>query len=129
MLNREKFAKEIVEIACKGEPLAVSKGKPAVCGPTACRECDFYGIPCYGKTQEWANSEYVELPIDWGKVLIDTPVLVRDSKCSEWICAYFAGYDDGYVKTWVYGATSWSVAKCPTQTVTWEYAKLAKTGY
>lgn len=65
MKNKEKFAKEIVEIACSGDVLAVSKvtGKPISCKNTRCEDCnrcnDFPN--CEEKRlREWAESEYVE---------------------------------------------------------------------
>ena len=41
MKNKEKYAKEIVEIACSGDALAVSKvtGKPISCKNTSCGNC------------------------------------------------------------------------------------------
>ena len=45
MKNKEKYAKEIVEIACSGDALAVSKvtGKPISCTKTSCEHCNCYG--------------------------------------------------------------------------------------
>ena len=43
MLNKEKFAKEIVEIAINGiaNDIAVVDGKPCMCKNTRCKDCDF----------------------------------------------------------------------------------------
>ena len=85
MLNKEKFAKEIIEIATNGnfthgnfKEIAVVDGKPCRCENTNCRDCDFNIITCDNELSEWANSEYKELVIDWDKVPVDTPVLVWD---------------------------------------------------
>lgn len=65
MKNKEKFAKEIVEIACNGDAIAISKttGKPNRCGNVGCEDCMRYtGRPgCAEKRlKEWAESEYIE---------------------------------------------------------------------
>ncbi len=132
MLNREKYAKEIIEIACNGGNIAVVNGKLENCRKTQCNECNFNGgtiRDCEIKTRKWANSEYVEPiepPVDWSKVPVDTPVLVTDRKDaaeSEWKKRYFAKYENGMVYTWANGATSWSGEIVSS----WMYAKLAES--
>lgn len=66
MKNKEKFAKEIVDIVCKGEPFAIEKstGLPVRCTTRICGECLFDGaLSCQDGIKEWAESEYVELPV------------------------------------------------------------------
>lgn len=63
--------------------------------------------------------------VDWSKVAVDTPVLVRDVKGQEWHKRYFAFFEDGKVCVWVGGATSWS-ADGDKDVLKWEYAKLAE---
>lgn len=63
--------------------------------------------------------------VDWSKVKVDTPILVSDVKCGEWIKRYFAFFYDGKVSAWVGGATSWS-ADNNKDVSKWEYAKLAE---
>lgn len=132
MLNREKYAKEIIEIACNGGNIAVVNGKLENCRKTQCNECNFNGgtiRDCEIKTRKWANSEYVEPiepQVDWSKVPVDTPVLVTDRKDaaeSEWKKRYFAKYENGMVYTWANGATSWSGEIVSS----WMYAKLAES--
>jgi len=114
MLNREKYAKEIIEIACNGGSIAVVNGKLENCRKTQCNECNFNGgtiRDCEIKTRKWANSEYVEPiepPVDWSRVPVDTPILVRDSELFAWSKEHFAKYEDETVYTWDYGKTSWS---------------------
>ncbi len=65
MKNKEKYAKEIVEIACDGHDIAVNKntGKPESCKSLNCNECLFSGHgnqSCNDVTREWAESEYIE---------------------------------------------------------------------
>lgn len=77
MLNKEKYAKEIAEIACNGKDIAIVAGKPMLCCEASCDTCDIEH-DCTRGLKEWANSEYVEPPVDWSKIPIDTPILVRD---------------------------------------------------
>lgn len=66
MKNKERYAKEIVDIACKREALAIEKstGLPVNCIALACDECLFDSAStCQDGIKEWAESEYVELPV------------------------------------------------------------------
>lgn len=129
MLNKEKYAKEILDVTCRGERFALVENKIIPCNKTSCRSCYFYGSECGLYKEEWANSEYVEPPIDWSKVPVDTPVLVRESKTDKWKNRYFAMYRGGRICTWIDGSTSWSIesTKNRTRTMTsWKYAKLAE---
>lgn len=64
MKNKERFAKDILEIACSGDSIAVTKeGERVVrCGNIACSECLFVPLNCAKNTREWAESEYIEKP-------------------------------------------------------------------
>ena len=128
MLNREKFATEILNIVCDGEDVAVVDGKPRRCAVTPCDTCVLHGN-CTKRFKHWANSEYVEPSVDWSKVPIDTRVLVRDRKEEEWKRAHFAGYDEKRgVRTWPCGTTSWSEESYNSlEPVAWNYAKLAES--
>ena len=74
--------------------------------------------------------EYAKLPedekkpeVDWTKVKVDTPILVRDSEDNKWLERYFAKYEDNKVYAWLGEHTSYDacgVAK-------WKYAKLAES--
>lgn len=129
MLNREKYAKEIVEIACNRQRLAISNGKPTTCEGLSCEDCDLYDMQgdCDKlKIQEWASAEYVEPPVDWSKVDVDTPILVRDGESDTWARRYFAKYEDNTVYAWGNGSTSWS-ATDSVDVRDWKYAKLAES--
>lgn len=65
MKNKEKYAKEIVEIACSGDTIAVTKeGEHIVrCSGTACSECLFVRCDCENEMREWAEQEYIEKPV------------------------------------------------------------------
>ena len=121
MLNRERFAKEILDIVCNGNKIAVVKGEPINCDGTMCNECAFFAnYYCTDGFKIWANSEYVEPPVDWSKVAVDTPILVKDSDD-----ACFK-YENGKTYAQSGGLTSWSVAGSFAVS-TWKYAKLAES--
>ena len=109
MKNKEKFAKEIVEIACSGEKLAVSNEVIRKCIGLPCYKCSFYreGIECNEMRKTWAESEYIEpkYETDWSKVPVDTPVI-----SSSGYRYYFAGYHEGnsFIDVFLQGRTSWS---------------------
>ena len=127
MLNKEKYAKEILNIACEGHSIAMIDGKLRQCSGASCSKCDFNSnINCRKNVNEWANSEYVEPQVDWSRVPVDTPILVRDSESSEWKRRYFAKYKNNMVYAWEAGATSWS-AGSPAHMTDWKYAKLAES--
>lgn len=66
MKNKEKYTKEIVEIASKGSKIAIEKstGKLRPCEGLLCSECMFGKIyPCNEATRKWAESEYIEKPV------------------------------------------------------------------
>lgn len=64
MKNKERYAKEIMDIACSGNSIAVTKecGRIAPCCDTFCVECLFGGGNCKEKVKEWAEQEYIEKP-------------------------------------------------------------------
>ena len=69
---------------------------------------------------------YKEEPkIDWYKVAVDTPILVRDSESEAWKHRYFAKYVNGDEYTWMSGSTSWS-ADNDDDIFAWNFAKLAE---
>lgn len=128
MLNKEKFAKEIVEIAINGiaNDIAVVDGKPCMCKNTRCKDCDFNDSNyCSKEFKEWANSEYKEIEIDWDKVPVDTPVLVwnNDDKCKR--KRYYVGTNETKFMTFDWGATSWS-SNSGVETTLWYNCELAR---
>lgn len=67
MLNKEKYAKEIAEIAVNNESIALKDNKPISCNKIKCNDCEKH-VPDYGcsmkKLTEWANSEYKKQILD-----------------------------------------------------------------
>lgn len=67
MLNKEKYAKEIVELLIMGVGVALKDNKPVSCCNLYCEECDRNdgtGGCSLDELFEWANSEYKEQILD-----------------------------------------------------------------
>ena len=63
MKNKEKYAKEIMDIACSGNRIAVIKEKGYIvpCSCVLCSVCSFCGsIDCRKNIKDWLESEYIE---------------------------------------------------------------------
>ena len=129
MTNKEKYGNEIIELAIDEGVLALKNGEPAPCAKIKCEDCDYgKSDSCGGseyKFREWLNSEYVEPPVDWSKVAVDTPILVRDSEKEAWRKRHFAKYENGIVFAWGNGLTSWSAHR--SNVVGWGMARLAES--
>ena len=108
VLNKEKYAKEIVELATNGiGSIAIVNDKPCCCGEgTSCSRCDLMYGDCDELLKKWANSEYKEREIDWSKVPVDTRILVTDS-CDNIIKRHFAKYDNKKIYAYPVGRSSW----------------------
>lgn len=68
MLNKEKYAKEIAEIAVNNETIALKDNKPISCRKITCNDCGKH-VPGYDvcsmkKLTEWANSKYKKPILD-----------------------------------------------------------------
>ena len=96
MKNREKFAKEILDIACKGNHFGVTKaGEIISCHETDCEKCLFNGdIDCDISLEQWSESEYVEKHTITSKEKAFLDTLVPD-------CKYIAR--DGNNRLYIYG--------------------------
>lgn len=139
MLNKEKFAKEIMELALNHETVSIATdGRLIPCGQVPCDYCKLYGHhdwrnsplirnKCKGAFIRWLNSGYKEPEIDWEKVSVDTPVLVWDFKKDEPERAYFSRYIEGAdypYDVFDDGRTSWS--SDDHEATSWRYCKLAR---
>lgn len=131
MTNKEKYGKEILDIACTGDCVAMRNSDNVIvgCRKLECSECAFttHGKgDCNDMVEKWANREYVEPPVDWSKVAVDTPILVRDSEKESWRKRYFAKYENETVYAWKLGRTSWSTLRSDGIN-DWKMAKLAES--
>lgn len=130
MTNKEKYANKIIELAANAGVFVLKNGEPALCKETKCEDCDFNKLnscKCSEyKFREWLDSEYVEPPVDWSKVAVDTPIWVRDHEGFEWEKRHFAKCEKGVVYVWNHGTTSWSA--CGSSDISaWKMAKLAES--
>ena len=120
MKNYEKYADEIK--GYKGENFCADFVKPHIlksrgCTNTSCDQCKILQTI-------WLLEEYKEPEVDWSKVAVDTPILVRDYESQEWEARHFAKYEDGVIYSWDGGSTSWTSRGNVTE---WKYAKLAES--
>ena len=124
MLNKEKYAKEIIDISCDGYGIAKQNGHLQPCRYTACSKCDFNTTLCCTEgIRKWANSEYKEPEIDWNKVPVDTPIYVWDNNDNRTYKRHFAGYNkvNNMIIAFDNGGTSWSSGAATTR---WIHAKI-----
>ena len=119
MKNYEKYADELKEY--KGQNFCKDFVQPNIlksdsCDGLACGAC-------YMLQTIWLLEDYKEPEVDWSKVEVDTPILVRDYEGQKWARRYFAKYENETVYAWDGGRTSWS----GDGVTEWEYAKLAES--
>lgn len=130
MLNIEKYKEMLISMGIIDlSRLAVVNDKPVKCKDLhRCDECNFFGKEkdCEIYLEEWLFSEYKEPEVDWSKVKVDTPILVKDCERGEWVKRYFARFEDGQIYAWGDGTTSWS-ANDECDVTSWNCAKLAES--
>ena len=130
MLNIEKYKDKLVELCVIDiDRLALIQGQPRICNSSLlCNECLFNNNIdfCSGEALNWLFSECKEPEVDWSKVKVDTPILVRESEQNPWLKRHFAKFKGGEVYAFPGGVTSWTMddeeAIC-----SWKYAKLAES--
>lgn len=119
MKNYEKYAEEIK--GYKGNRFCADFIVKHIVKTSDCTtmDCD----ACKLRQMLWLMEDYEEPEVDWSKVEVDTPILVRDYEDQEWERKHFAKYEDGAVYAWGSGETSWT-SGCM---IRWKYAKLAES--
>lgn len=81
---------------------------------------------CFEKKDQLIDvAEYLGI-VEWNKVKVDTPILVRNSKDDNWEKRYFAKVENDEIYAWDDGTTSWSVADKEYCVTAWRYVKLAE---
>lgn len=131
MLNIEYYKERLVKLGIiNPNKLALVQGQPHSCDMNIkCYECLFSRSDshCSYTALNWLFSEYKEEPeVDWSKVKVDTPILVRNTEKEEWQKRHFARFKNGKVYAWYDGLTSWSTAG-EDDVNFWKYAKLAES--
>ena len=124
MKNYEKYADVIKKLKSNiGIEWCEVFAKPKVLKPLG-RTCEEVSCGlCNTLTTLWLLEDYEEPEVDWSKVPVDTPILVKDHEDGEWLKRYFAKYEDGYIDAWGNGCTSWNADNM----YTWNYTKLAES--
>ena len=122
MKNYEKYADEIKEY--KGTLFCEDFIKQYIlksddCINVGCARCKMLQML-------WLLEEYEEPEVDWSKVEVDTPILVRQVEKGEWIKRHFAKYENGLVYAWKDSRTSWT-SLYDNEVTAWKYAKLAES--
>lgn len=125
MKNYEKYADEIKGYKdlnfCKAFVFPYIL-KSDSCGDIGCHKCRMLQMM-------WLLEDYEEPKepeVDWSKVKVDTPILVKDSKNGMWMRSHFAKYENETVYAWSDGCTSWTLYD-HTYVTPWNYAKLVES--
>ena len=90
------------------------------CDGVGCEHCHILQMIWLLEEYEEPKEEPEEPEIDWSKIKVDTPVLVKDRENEEWKKRHFAKYEYGRVHVWNNGSTSWSACHM----YDYKYAKL-----
>ena len=123
MKNYKKYADEIKKYKVNKDEYFCDEFiiphilKKDSCAGISCEHCHMLQLL-------WLMEEYEEPEVDWSKVEVDTPILVRDFEGSVWFRRHFAKYENGTVYAWDGGDTSWSGGDVMNM---WKYAKLAES--
>lgn len=125
MKNYKKYADEIKKYKVNKDEYFCNEFiiphilKKDSCAGIGCEQCHMLQTI-------WLLEEYEEPKepeVDWSKVEVDTPILVRDGEDEEWIKQHFAECDGKVVCAWRAGKTSWT-EDC---VMGWKFAKLAES--
>ena len=120
MKNYEKYADEIREY--EGDSICADFVEPYILKSINAKCTNISCVKCHLYRTIWLLEEYEEPEVDWSKVKVDTPILVRNGENDKWFKRYFAKYEGGVVYAWKSGRTSWT-EDCMIE---WSYAKLAE---
>lgn len=103
-------------------------------GDEKCVKCGSENLRWFNASkQEWTIEELKQagftveeqVQINWNKIEVDTPVLVKDNNMEKWVEAYFADFVDARVYTFPNGLTSHSYQGIFM--VGWDEAKLVES--
>ena len=123
MKNHEAYKDMIMKYRNEGGKLCINFIQPYIlksddCNGLCCEACQMLQTI-------WLMEEYEEPEINWNKVKVDTPILVRNAEDEPWLRRYFAKYENGRIYAWSVGRTSWT-ANTVAHMTSYAYAKLAK---
>lgn len=122
MKNKERYSKEIVELACDGNRIAIVRqtGEFRSCYGMPCRECLFHSNTerCKEKAREWAESEYIEKPVISKR---DKAFLEYLSVNIQYIARDMSGRLYIYVRKPYKQIDCWSSSACETEKTLWMF--------
>ena len=87
MTNYENRREEIEPLTRMGIRVAIEKETNEIraCDGFTCDKCLFGpNYNCAKRAIEWADAEYIEPQVDWSKVAVDTPILVKQFRHNNW---------------------------------------------
>ena len=125
MKNYEKYENEIRKY--NGDEFCVDFVQPYILKENGCASINCEA--CFMYQMIWLLKDYEEIEepeepeVDWSKVEVDTPILVKQGENGTWIERHFAKYKNGIIYTWKDGHTSWT----ENNMTGWKYAKLAES--
>ena len=127
MKNYEKYADEIREYKGSSGYFCNKFIMPHILKKDSCAgiSCEH----CHTLQMIWLLEDYKEPEepeIDWSKIKVDTPILVRNAEDEPWLRRYFAKYENERIHAWSVGRTSWT-ANTVAHTTSYTYAKLAES--
>lgn len=128
MKNKEKFSKQLVDVALAGCDIAVNKNTmiPVKCDLLKCEYCIRHcgGICDIGKLKIWAESEYEEQKIDprLYDAPVDTKILVSNDGI-KWTRRHFLKVENNRAYAFNGGMTLFTAEESVYATG-WIYAKL-----
>lgn len=119
MKNKEKFAKEIMDIACSGSRIAVMKrsGRIVPCDGILCSVC-LFSSDCRKNIKDWSESEYIEKPVISKK---DRAFLDYLSENIEYIVRDPSGALYIYTRKPYKQIDCWSSSTCETEKSWWMF--------
>ena len=114
MTNKEFFKEQLLDIACKGDVIAVNEktGVPMSCNYPNCFGCLFNNIEeeCGTQLSNWCKADY-NYESFWKTVKVDAKILVNGSR------RHFAKYENGLVYYYAHGESSFTndypLGSCP----------------
>ena len=121
MKNYEKYEEKIREY--DGDSICADFVEPYILKSINAKCTDISCVKCHLYRTIWLMKEYEEPQVDWSKVEVDTPILVKNREDDMWREMHFAKYKNGNVYAWSDGQTSWSAYDM----MVWKYAKLAES--
>lgn len=119
MKNKEKYAKEIMNIACSGSRIAVMKrsGRIVPCDGILCSVC-LFSSDCRKNIKDWSESEYIEKPVISKK---DRAFLDYLSENIEYIVRDPSGALYIYTRKPYKQIDCWSSSTCETEKSWWMF--------